>query len=122
MQVREVLDAALGEVDVGLQRDAARRRRPVHQVGVGRLFPAHHHGRHPAGGHRVDTVLPGAVAAEDAHDDDVGAGQQLVELTVDKPRRVGPPIARPLARAVIRSVSEVDSSRTVVTPIRTGLR
>ena len=42
----------------------------------------------------VDAVLPGPVAAEDPHHDEVGAVEQLLELTVDEPRRVGPPVPR----------------------------
>ncbi len=95
VQLPQVRYAALGEIDVGLQRDACGRRGMPHQVGVRRLLTADDDGRHTACHHGVDAVLPGAVSAKDAHDGDVGAGQQLLELAVDQPRRVRPPIARP---------------------------
>ena len=95
MQLPQVRYAALGEIDVGLQCYACGRRGMPHQVGVRRLLTADDDGRHTACHHGVDAVLPGAVSAKDAHDGDVGAGQQLLELAVDQPRRVRPPIARP---------------------------
>ncbi len=95
MQLAQVVHAALREIDVRLQRDARGHRGMAHQLGVGRLLAADDDGRHPAGDHGVDAVLPGAIAAEDAHDGDVGAGQQLVELAVNESRRIRPPVARP---------------------------
>ena len=55
----------------------------AHQLGVGCLLAADHHRRHAAGDNGVDAVLPGPVAAEDPHDDEVGAVEQLVQLAAD---------------------------------------
>ena len=92
MKVRQGFNASLREIDVRLQRNACGRRGLAHQLGVRRLLTADDDGRHTAGHHGVDAVLPGAVSAKNAHDSDVGAGQQLLEFAVDEPRRVRPPV------------------------------
>ena len=77
MQLAEVLHAALGEIDVRLHGHARRDGRMAHQVGVGCLLATDHHGRHAAADNGVDAVLPGPVAAEDPHHDEVGAVELL---------------------------------------------
>jgi hypothetical protein len=63
----------------------------AHQLGVGRLLAADHHGGHAAGDDGVNAVLPGPITTEQANHDDVGRRQQFLELTGDQPRRVRPP-------------------------------
>ena len=110
----QVVHAALGEINVRLQCDAGRHGGVAHQFGVGRLLAADHHRRHAAADDGVDAVLPGPVAAEDPHDDEIHAVELLGELTVDEPGRDWPTdTARRSTRAVIRSVSDVDSNRMV---------
>ena len=92
VQLPQVVHPALGQVVVGLHGDARRHRGALHQIGVGRLFSADHHGGHPARGDRVDTVLPGPVAAQDPGHHHAGAGEQLLEFALDQPRRVSPPV------------------------------
>ncbi len=92
VQLAEIVHAALGEIDVRLQRHARRDGRMAHQVGVGRLLAADHHRRHAAADDGVDAVLPGPVAAEDPQPRTRSAPSSMLgELTVDEPRRVGPP-------------------------------
>ena len=64
VQLPQIRQAALREIDVGLQRDAGGRRRMPHQLGVRRLLTADDDGRHTACHHGVDAVLPGAVARQ----------------------------------------------------------
>ena len=94
VQVAQVGHPAMSEIDVGLQRDAGRRGRVVHQVGVGGLLAADDHRGHSAGHDGVDAVLPRPVTAQDSHDGDVGSGEKVPELAVDEPCRIGPPVAR----------------------------
>ena len=94
MQLVEIVHAALGQIDVRLQGDAGRDGRMAHQVGIWCLLAADHHRRHAASDNRVDAVLPGPVTAEDPHHDEIGAVELFAELTVDKPRRVRPPVLR----------------------------
>ncbi len=94
VQLAEVFHAALGEIDVRLHGHAGRDGGMAHQVRVGHLLAADHHRRHAAADNGVDAVLPGPVAAEDAHHDEVNPVELIIELAVDEPRRVSPPILR----------------------------
>ena len=94
MQLAEVRHTALGEVDVGLQRNARGDGGMAHQLGVGRLLAADDDRRDAARDDGVDAVLPGPVAAEDPHHGQIGAVELFGELTVDEPRRIGPPVMR----------------------------
>ncbi|UUO03786.1 hypothetical protein M4D79_13285 [Mycolicibacterium novocastrense] len=86
MQLAQVVDAAVGQVDVGLQRGAGRDRGAVGQLGIGGLLSADQYGRYPAGDHRVDSALPGAVAAENPDHHDRRFGQQVGQFQVRQPR------------------------------------
>jgi hypothetical protein len=61
---------------VRLGGDAGRDGGELHQLGVGGLLAAEHHHRDRPGEQRVEALLPGPAAAEDAHDDEVGAVEQ----------------------------------------------
>ena len=75
VELAEIRYAAGSQVGVGLQGDTGRHRGALHQIGVGACSPltTTTGSPLPTG---VDPVLPGPVSAEDAHHDDVGAGQQ----------------------------------------------
>lgn len=92
MQLAQVVDAAVGQVDVGLQRGAGRDRGAVGQLGIGGLLSADQYGRYPAGDHRVDSALPGAVAAENPDHHDRRFGQQVGQFQVRQPRGIRPPV------------------------------
>ena len=114
MQLAQVRHAALGQVDVRLQGHARGHRRVAHQVGVRRLLPADDDGGDPLGDHGVDAVLPARYPPRIRTTTTSTPASSSVELTSSRAGTGSPTDSRaPLARAVIRSVSDVDSSRTV---------
>lgn len=82
MQLPQVVHAAVGQVDVRLDRDAGRQRGQAGQLGVGGLLAADQHRGHAAGDHRVDPALPGPVAAQDPDHHDGDAGQQVGQFVL----------------------------------------
>ncbi len=81
-----------GQVDVGLQRGAGRDRGALGQSGTGGLLSADQYGRYPAGDHRVDSALPGAVAAENPITTIDASCQQVGQFQVRQPRGIRPPV------------------------------
>ena len=94
MQLAQVRHTALCQIDVRLHGDARGHGGPLHQVGVGGLLTADHHGRDPARDDGVDSVLQGAVAAEDPDDHDRGTVEQFREFAGSQPGWVGPAVVR----------------------------
>ncbi len=92
-QLGQVGGAAVGEVGVRLGGDAGRDGGQLHQLGVGGLFPGQHHHRAGAGQQRVQALLPGAAAAEQADHDELGALQQRGQVFGGEPGRVAEPVA-----------------------------
>lgn len=64
----------------------------IGQLGIGGLLSADQYGRYPAGDHRVDSALPGAVAAENPDHHDRRFGQQVGQFQVRQPRGIRPPV------------------------------
>ena len=94
-RLRQILDTALGEIDVRLQRDARRHRRWLIRSASGACSPLTTTAGTPLAGDRVDAVLPGAVAAENPHHHDVGTpSSSSASSPSTQPRRVGPAVGR----------------------------
>jgi hypothetical protein len=93
VQLRQVLRAALGEVQVRLRRDADRHRRRLHELRVRALLAAENDDgtRLRRREERVEPVLPRLATPEQAHHDEVDAVEQRVELVGRHARRVRPP-------------------------------
>ena len=89
VRVDQVSDAARREVVVRLRGRSGRNGGGSHQVGVGLLFAREKHHWFAGRGDRVDPVLPGATAAEDPDDDQIGVAGQIRDLVEDDPRWIG---------------------------------
>ena len=113
VQLGQVGRAAVRQVGVRLRAHAAAHGGQLHQLGVGGLLTAEDDDRARSGEQGVEPVLPGAAPAEQPDDDEVGAVQP-VPGGRRRPAGRGCPAGRRrrTARALSRSVSEVDKSRT----------
>ena len=80
VQIHEVGHAAGGEIVVGLRGDSGGHRGVRHQIGVGLLLTGADDERLAGRLDRSQPVLPGANAAQDAHDDEVGVGGQARDV------------------------------------------
>ncbi|GAA3035686.1 hypothetical protein GCM10020000_11470 [Streptomyces olivoverticillatus] len=99
----EVGGAAVSEVGVGLGGDADGDGRGLHQLGVGGLFAGEDDDGPVLGEQLVEPLLPGADAAEEPYDDEVGALQELRQVFEGEPGGVGEPVRN---RAVGRAGAE----------------
>ena len=93
-QLQQVAGAAVGQVLVGLGRDAGRHRGQCHQGGIGGQFAAEHHHRAAVGAQPGQPLAPGLLAAEQPHHHDVRAVDQGGQLVEGQPGRVGQPVGR----------------------------
>ncbi|SCD36614.1 hypothetical protein GA0115246_100832 [Streptomyces sp. SolWspMP-sol7th] len=87
-EVFEVRGAAVGEVRVGLGREADRDGGRGHELGVRCLLTAQHHDGPAVGEEHVEPLLPDADAAEEPYDDEVDAFEEGGEFVEREPRGV----------------------------------